>query len=112
MQEEGHRAREQLCVGQQRTECCKEDAQAAGDDNDKGHEQEDADVVRNLAGDGARTLDVPNGVECFLDVRGQREQSIKQEYQANADEDAALGVLQVGVHKVENGVDNVGIPRK
>ena len=79
MQEEGHRPREQLCLGQQRAERGEEDAQAAGDDDDEGHEQEDADVVRNLSGDGARAFDVPDGVERLLDVGGQREQRVEQE---------------------------------
>lgn len=109
MQEERHRLAEQLCVGQQGAERLHEDAHTAADDHHEGEQQEDADIVYNLAIDGARAFHEPDGVEGLLDVRGQREQRVEQENQADADEDAALGVLQVGIHEVENRVGNVGI---
>ena len=59
--------------------------------------------------DGARALDEPYRVEGLLDVCRKREQRVEQEYQANADEDATLGMLQVGIDEIENRVGNVGI---
>ena len=53
MQEERHRLAKQLDVGQERTEGLQEDAHTAGDDHDEWQNQEDADVVNDLAVDGA-----------------------------------------------------------
>ena len=109
VQEERHCLAEQLRVGKQSAERLQEEAQTAGDDYDEGQEQEDADVVDNLAVDGARALHEPNGVESLFDIRSQREQRVEQEDKADTDKDAALRVLQVRVHEVENRVGNVGI---
>ena len=62
-----------------------------------------------MAVDGARALDVPDSVEGLLDVCCQRKQSVEQEDQTDADEDAALGVLQVGLDEVEDSVGNVRV---
>ena len=63
MQEESHRLAENLCFGQQCAESLEENVQATGDNNDKRNKQEDADVVKDLAIYGARTLDEPDSIE-------------------------------------------------
>ena len=109
VKEEGHRLAEQLYVGQQGAEGLKEDADAAGDDHHKGKNQEYAEVVDNLSEDGTRALDEPDSVESLLDVRGKGNERIEKEDDADADEDAAFGVLQVGIDEEENRVGDVGV---
>ena len=109
VQDEGHRVREQPRVGQQRSERLQEDAQTTCDDDDERQQQEDPEVIDDLPVDGARALDEPYRVEGLLDVCRKREQRVEQEYQANADEDATLGMLQVGIDEIENRVGNIGI---
>ena len=109
MEEEGVRFAEQLCVWQKGAECLQEDVQAARYDDDEGQQQEDSEVVDDLPIDCTRAFDVPNRVECFLDVGCEREQGVEQEYQTDADEDAAFGMLEVGLHEIEYCVGNVWI---
>ena len=87
-----------------------EDGQTARDDQHDGQEQEDGEVVGNLAEGAALLLHLPYLVEGTLDVPRQCEDRPKQDEQAHPDEDAALCMGEIGVCQADDDVDGHRLP--
>ena len=84
-----------------------EDARTGNADDEEREEKEHGEVVGDLAEDGARLADTPYHVHALLDVAGQRDDGPEEDEQADADEDTAVRVLEVGVDERHDGVERI-----
>ena len=71
------------------------DTPAAEEDDEQGQQEEHGEVVGNLAEVGALLAYTPYLIEALLDISCQADDCPEQDDEADADEDAAVGVLEV-----------------
>ena len=84
-----------------------ENAPAGDADDEERQQEEHGEVVGNLAEDGALLLYAPDCVHVLLNVAGKGDDRPEEHNEADADEDAAVGVLEVGVDEGHDGVEGV-----
>ena len=76
--------------------------QSAGDYNQQGKQKNHGKVVGDFPEYGTRALDLPDGIEAPFDVVGQDQDTPHQHDQTDADEDSALGMLEVRLNPGED----------
>ncbi len=108
LDDELHGVGEDDVVAEEAGEGDEEEGEAAGDNDEDGEDEEDGDVVDGATVDVAGGTYVPDGVERRLDVGGEHDDGVEQYEEAYAEEDAAVGVGEVGVDEAEEGVGEVG----
>lgn len=107
LDDELHGVGEDDVVAEEAGEGDHEEGEATGDDDEDGEDEEDGDVVDGATVDVARGTYVPDGVERRLDVGCEHDDGVEQDEETYAEEDAAVGVGEVGVDEPEEGVGDV-----
>ena len=89
-----------------------EDGHTRREHDGDGCQEEERDVVGNLARPGPLLLHLPNLVERDLHVVNQREHGPEHEDQADAQDDAAMRVHQIGVDEPHDDIGGLWLTRQ